>query len=363
MMDPNDSEGTLSDEQQLVLQTIYDRFREDGNWPTFISIHRRLRREYAIDTRTVFKSLPDSLVVKPRQGMGPTDTDNLVLRLPGIDGCRGGSEDTDRFVRMLRWFAETELAYDPPPGDEDSVPRVTSDNVAAHFGLRRTDPGYEAALERLYAMIRLDHWGLRGSGRDQENNWFVDLGADVWRFSAVQTTTDVIQARQQWTAEAQSGAPHFRTGAQATWSGDIIEPSNASVNEPARASYVDEQVVGAIEAKADASRFNVSKLMALIAELNDSYQVDHAYTAHALLRAILDHIPPILACRDFTEVANNYKWTQTDKKYIKRLLDFKAQGDDVLHRQISGKADLISIDDLPPRAWLNRLLQECSDML
>lgn len=35
------------------------------------------------------------------------------------------------------------------------------------------------------------------------------------------------------------------------------------------------------------------------------------------------------------------------------------QADDVMHRQISTKADLISLDDAPPRAWANRLLQEC----
>jgi hypothetical protein len=181
---PNDEAASLGDEQRLVLQAIYDRFREYGKWPSFISVNRPLRREHGIDTRAIFKSLPDSLVVKPRQGMGPTDTDDLVLRLQGIEACRGGSEDTDRFVRMLRWFADQELAYDPPPGDDDTMPRVTSDDIAAHLGLQRTDPGYDAALERLRAMISLDNWGL-GRGSDQDG-WYVNLAPEVWRFRAVQ---------------------------------------------------------------------------------------------------------------------------------------------------------------------------------
>jgi len=73
--------------------------------------------------------------------------------------------------------------------------------------------------------------------------------------------------------------------------------------------------------------------------------------------------PPILGCATFTEVANGYRWGRTDRAYVKRLLDFKLQGDDVLHRQISDKADLLGMDDLPPRAWLNRLLQECAEKL
>jgi hypothetical protein len=40
------------------------------------------------------------------------------------------------------------------------------------------------------------------------------------------------------------------------------------------------------------------------------------------------------------DVANNHRWTQTDKRYIKKLLDFRLQGDDVLNRQISEKTDL-----------------------
>jgi hypothetical protein len=361
MMESNDEESQLTDEQQLVLQAIYDRFRDDGQWPTFISVHRRLRRDHGIDTRTVFKSLPDSLVVKPRQGMGPTDTDNLVLLLPGIEACQGGSEDTGRFVRMLRWFAEQELAYDPPADDEDAMPRVTADNVAAHLGLQRIDLGYGAALERLRAMIRLDNWGV-SSGSDQDG-WYADLGPEIWRFRAVQTVEDVMGARDQWVTDARAEAPHLRTQAQVTWSGNIIEPPNTSLSERAQASYVDEQVIKVIEAKSAASKFNVTKLMALIAELNDGYQAGHTYAAHALLRAILDHVPPILGQPNFTAVANNYPWPRTDKGYLQQLLNCKTQADDALHRQISGKPCVLRFADLPASVCLNRLLQECADKL
>jgi hypothetical protein len=75
---------------------------------------------------------------------------------------------------------------------------------------------------------------------------------------------------------------------------------------------------------------------------------------------MLDHIPPLLGCASFTAVANNYPWTRTDKAYMKRLLDFRLQADDALHRQISVHTDLLSLGDIPPRALINRLLQECA---
>lgn len=106
---------------------------------------------------------------------------------------------------------------------------------------------------------------------------------------------------------------------------------------------------------------NVTKLLRLIDELNDNWARGNVYAAHALLRAILDHIPPMLRCGSFAAVPSNYQWSRTDKVYMGKLLDFRTQADDALHRQISRKPDLLSLDDMPSRTWVNRLLQECAD--
>ena len=126
-----------------------------------------------------------------------------------------------------------------------------------------------------------------------------------------------------------------------------------------QADYVDTQVIAAIKGYNRPGRFDQAKLLRLIDELNDNYARGSIYAVHAVLRALLDHIPPLLGYGNFTEVANNYPWGRTDKAYMRRLLDFKLQADDVLHRQISTKTDLLSLYDIPPRAWVNRLLQEC----
>lgn len=124
--------------------------------------------------------------------------------------------------------------------------------------------------------------------------------------------------------------------------------------------YVDAQVVAALGVNDLPDRYDRSKLLRLIDELNDNHLRGNTYAAHALLRAILDHVPPLLGCADFRAAANNYPWSRTDKAYMRRLLDFKLQADDVLHRQISARTDLLSLDDMPPRAWVNRLIQECA---
>jgi hypothetical protein len=111
------------------------------------------------------------------------------------------------------------------------------------------------------------------------------------------------------------------------------------------------------------SKFDVTKLLALVGELNDNYVRSNTYASHALLRAILDHIPPILGQPHFDAVVSNYRWPQTDKKYMKQLMAFRAQGDDAMHRQISADADLLGFDDMPKSVCVDRLLLECAKSL
>lgn len=82
----------------------------------------------------------------------------------------------------------------------------------------------------------------------------------------------------------------------------------------------------------------------------------------ASLRAVLDHIPPLLAQRTWDDVASSYKWERTNKKYVDQLHDSRAISDDSLHRAI-GKKNLAEIDmtDIPPKRNLEILLEECLD--
>jgi hypothetical protein len=124
--------------------------------------------------------------------------------------------------------------------------------------------------------------------------------------------------------------------------------------------YIDARVTAGLAARAGALRLDAAKLVRLIGELNDNYSRGNAYAAHALLRAILDHIPPLLGCGDFAAVVSNHRWSRADRSYVRKLSDFRLQANDALHRQMSRHTDLLGLDDMPPRIWVNRLLQECA---
>lgn len=121
--------------------------------------------------------------------------------------------------------------------------------------------------------------------------------------------------------------------------------------------YINQEIIENFIKKKDG--FDYKKLIRLLGELNSNFAAKYPYSSSMLVRAILDHIPPLLSCSSFEEVVNNYSWSKTDKEYMKRLLDFKNEADDALHRQISKDQDLLEMDNLPNRNRVNRLLQEC----
>lgn len=106
--------------------------------------------------------------------------------------------------------------------------------------------------------------------------------------------------------------------------------------------------------------FNYKKLVILLKSVNRNYRENDAHTCAIMIRSVLDHIPPLLGFTDFADVANNYTWSPSHKKFMLALLDFKNEGDEALHTQISDKDDYLEIQNLPPTSnRLNILLEEC----
>lgn len=123
------------------------------------------------------------------------------------------------------------------------------------------------------------------------------LTSDIWRFRHVQTVEDCVNVRANWLAEEKRILPDKLTNFYGPWQFGT-EPADTEPLETPRLPYIAEQITDAIRAKAGRSRFDLTKLLALIAELNDNCASKHTYAAHALLRAVLDHVPPVFGYPD-----------------------------------------------------------------
>lgn len=98
--------------------------------------------------------------------------------------------------------------------------------------------------------------------------------------------------------------------------------------------YVDESRIADLRAT-DADNFDLRKLIALCEELNQCYRAQCYHAVAALTRALIDHIPPLLGMRSFSEVANNYAGSRSFKAGMLQL-DTAARSiaDQHLHAQI-----------------------------
>jgi hypothetical protein len=354
--DMPEQQTILSADQQRVLQLICDRFGEHGAWPTFGEIDRPVRK---------LRLRPEQIVEElARQGMllpfqvgrlQPIGRDALQLTLLGLAHSKGGQDDLGRLLRLLPWLAAKELDFEPEPEQPDGSVRVSRSEIAAFMQL----PIESSAIRRLRRLIELQRWGF-SNGEFEDGEWYVQVDRNIYRFADVQTLDDYDHVMRRW--EDEGKRPYVTLPDSFFGSVDMFgDPVPAP--EPELEPYIAAAVVAQLESTLAASSWECTKLLALIEELNDAYRSGMTYAAHALLRAMLDHIPPLLGYASFPAVASSYSWSRTDKQYIKRLAEFRTQADDVLHRQISSTADLLTTQDMPQRVTVNRLLQECAKVI
>ena len=111
----------------------------------------------------------------------------------------------------------------------------------------------------------------------------------------------------------------------------------ASKTIPSKNHYVDLERIAQLKS-IQKSEYDLKRLIRLCEELNIANQNDCYMSVAMIVRAIIDHTPPIFKARNFSEVANNYKGAQSFKKSMKHLNNsLKNIANSYLHIQIREK--------------------------
>lgn len=140
------------------------------------------------------------------------------------------------------------------------------------------------------------------------------------------------------------------------------EPSETKVASAPQSNYASLELIKKLELLNQKPLFTL-KLTSLLDELNVAYANNMVYACHALLRSVLDHVPPIFGSNDFNAVADNYSWGRTDKAHMKALKDFRNSADDALHKQIRKTDVLLELQGIPNHRALNVLLSEAVELI
>lgn len=107
-------------------------------------------------------------------------------------------------------------------------------------------------------------------------------------------------------------------------------------------------------------KFDFSKLCRLLSELNSSYRSKNIYACGMILRAIIDHVPPVFSYGTFHEVANSY--AGGGKSFKEAMLSLSGSmrkiSDGFLHTHIRSKESLPEEQQIRFHAELDLLLAE-----
>lgn len=109
------------------------------------------------------------------------------------------------------------------------------------------------------------------------------------------------------------------------------------------------------------SKLDTAKLSQMLTELNRSYADHSFFSCVFLIRAILDHVPPIFGLKRFSEIANNYAGGggRSFRQHMQHLENSSRKlADSHLHQHIRSKETLPTTSQIEFRADIDSLLAE-----
>jgi len=141
------------------------------------------------------------------------------------------------------------------------------------------------------------------------------------------STRSSLAAVQECRGLIQGAVNHLRRGAE-------LATQPITFSKPV---FVDLSRLTALRA-AESPQWDLTRLIRLCEELNIAYSNDSFMSVAMLVRAILDHVPPMLGKQTFADVANNYSGPSSFKKSMQNLqLSLRNIADAHLHVPIRQK--------------------------
>jgi Hsp70 protein len=135
-------------------------------------------------------------------------------------------------------------------------------------------------------------------------------------------------------------------------------PASAIASQPSPDPYVHPDRIAQLKACKSAT-FDLTKLVALCEELNVASKSQLVLAVGMLVRATLDHVPPIFGCKTFSEVGNNYGGARSFKEAMRYLETTSRKiADSFLHIQVRKSEALPTRTQVDFRNALDMLLQE-----
>jgi len=109
------------------------------------------------------------------------------------------------------------------------------------------------------------------------------------------------------------------------------------------------------------SEFDLKKLIKLLEELNLVYGLNLVYATGMVVRAIIDHIPPIFGFKNFETFASQYSCpgnARSFKNQMMQLTNMKDASDSAIHSHVRRKESIPDMIQFKKQTEIDALLQE-----
>jgi uncharacterized protein (TIGR02391 family) len=198
----------LNAEQRRVLQTIYDTWTKDVQWPLVPWIDSVIDQEHGLDLQKILPTMPERYLLFNRYS--PTSGE-LKLTVAGMACCDGPAGDVQLFMRTLRWCVDHEKAFRP----SDPTKEETLTLSAAQAKEEWTAAGGEASpriLKKALALADVEqiHGGWTWSGQDPAE-WSVTITPRIRPYGDARSFEDYLAIKEQLRREAIAQTPIIST--------------------------------------------------------------------------------------------------------------------------------------------------------
>ena len=158
------------------------------------------------------------------------------------------------------------------------------------------------------------------------NQYYINFAQNAHKINLPLSSHTLVPAFRVMTSQIQMAIEELRIG--------IEQNDESSVASPEGVPYVDKSRL--LELKNIANRkFDMARLIKILEELNICHKNSCYISVITLTRALLDHVPPIFACKAFSEVANNYTGSKSFKESMMHLEKSSRKiADQYLHTQV-----------------------------
>ena len=185
------------DDQQHLLQVVWDLCISESKWPTFAQVDRKVDRDFNLDVQVVGQRLPAELLYPPLGGWLAPDQ-NLRLTIAGAVACSGTEEDVRYFLEVVRFAAELERSWPGRPEEETDEPILKAPDVVQR--LQFPAAGREALLTRLGLLLEVEPWGWQTASPGSPD-WQSGLNRQVRRFRGVKDLEQYWSIRTRQTEQ------------------------------------------------------------------------------------------------------------------------------------------------------------------